>query len=669
MKALNKKTIKIVSVSLAAVMLAGGIGAVSYAAGKTTGEDRLNMTEQEMTDAAMSAGTLAASKDETVYVLAGADGTPKKIIVSDWIKNENGDDAVTDKTDLSDVEVTKGDATYTIDENNMRVWQSGGEDIYYSGTSDKELPVSVNVSYKLDGKSVSPDEIAGKSGKLTMRFDYSCNVKTKANVNGSATELYVPFMTLTGMILPSDTFKNVSVTNGKIINDAERTIVAGMALPGLKEDLNIKSDKFEIPDYVEITADVTDFEMETTVTVATNEIFNEIDLTDADSLDDLTGSLDKLKSAMQQLMDGSDELYGGLQTLLSKTNNLTSSVAKLKNGAKNVSEANALLASKIGALNSSMQYMSSKSGELNAGAEKVFDTLLATANKELSSSGLNLPALTKDNYSAVLSGAISNLDEAKVRQQATAAAKKSVTEKVAANDPSVAEAKQLVYQQYFNGALQKVLAAQGMTLEQYNALGETEKNEINAAAASYVDSSAVDASTVEAVMASQTIKDQIEAAVRSAKEGATSLTGLKASLDEYNKFYTGLISYTAGVDEASAGVALLSTKTTALSAGAQSLYENMQKLADGTVALSSGVKKLADGSLTLSDGLKQFNDEGISKLVNAVDGDISEIAARLKATVEASKSYTTYAGKADDTEGSVKFIYETDAISKTTEEE
>ena len=669
MKALNKKTIKIVSVSLAAVMLAGGIGAVSYAAGKTTGEDRLNMTEQEMTDAAMSAGTLAASKDETVYVLAGADGTPKKIIVSDWIKNENGDDAVTDKTDLSDVEVTKGDATYTIDENNMRVWQSGGEDIYYSGTSDKELPVSVNISYKLDGKSVSPDELAGKSGKLTMRFDYSCNVKTKANVNGSATELYVPFMTLTGMILPSDTFKNVSVTNGKIINDADRTIVAGMALPGLKENLNIKSDKFEIPDYVEITADVTDFEMETTVTVATNEIFNEIDLKDADSLDDLTGSLDKLKSAMQQLMDGSDELYGGLQTLLSKTNDLTSSVAKLKNGAKNVSEANALLASKIGALNSSMQYMSSKSGELNAGAEKVFATLLAAANKELSSSGLNLPALTKDNYSAVLSGAISNLDEAKVRQQATAAAKKSVTEKVAANDPSVAEAKQLVYQQYFNGALQKVLAAQGMTLEQYNALGETEKNAINAAAASYVDSSAVDASTVEAVMASQTIKDQIEAAVTSAKEGATSLTGLKASLDEYNKFYTGLISYTAGVDEASAGVALLSTKTTALSAGAQSLYENMQKLADGTVALSSGVKKLADGSLTLSDGLKQFNDEGISKLVNAVDGDISEIAARLKATVEASKSYTTYAGKADDTEGSVKFIYETDAISKTTEEE
>ena len=669
MKALNKKTIKIVSVSLAAVMLAGGIGAVSYAAGKTTGEDRLNMTEQEMTDAAMSAGTLAASKDETVYVLAGADGTPKKIIVSDWIKNENGDAAVTDKTDLSDVEVTKGDATYTIDENNMRVWQSGGEDIYYSGTSDKELPVSVNVSYKLDGKSVSPDELVGKSGKLTMRFDYSCNVKTKANVNGSATELYVPFMTLTGMILPSDTFKNVSVTNGKIINDAERTIVAGMALPGLKEDLNIRSDKFEIPDYVEITADVTDFEMETTVTVATNEIFNEIDLNDADSLDDLTGSLDKLKSAMQQLMDGSDELYGGLQTLLSKTNDLTSSVAKLKDGAKNVSEANALLASKIGALNSSMQYMSSKSGELNAGAEKVFDTLLATANKELSSSGLNLPALTKDNYSAVLSGAISNLDEAKVRQQATAAAKKSVTEKVAANDPSVAEAKQLVYQQYFNGALQKVLAAQGMTLEQYNALGETEKNAINAAAASYVDSSAVDASTVEAVMASQTIKDQIEAAVRSAKEGATSLTGLKNSLDEYNKFYTGLISYTAGVDEASAGVALLSTKTTALSAGAKSLYENMQKLADGTAALSSGVKKLSNGSLTLSDGLKQFNDEGISRLVNAVDGDISEIAARLKATVEASKSYTTYAGKADDTEGSVKFIYETDAISKTTEEE
>lgn len=330
---MNSKARKITAAILCCTVLAGGAGAAVYAVGSGTKEEG-SIEEKSTSEKVSVSNSSDVSKDETVYVIADAEGGVKKIIVSDWIKNPTGADSIADGADLTDVEAVKGDSVYTMNSDNMRIWNADGGDIYLRGNSEKSLPVELAVSYKLDGKSISADELAGKSGKVTVRFDYKNNQYETVSIDGKDEKIYVPFVMLTGLLLDSDVFTNIEVTNGRLINDGDRTAVIGFSLPGMQENLAIDREKLEIPDYVEITADVKGFEMTNTVTVASNSVFNSLDSDSFELGDDLTGSLSELQNAMKQLTDGSDTLYGGLCTLLDKSGELIAGIDKLYAGAE-----------------------------------------------------------------------------------------------------------------------------------------------------------------------------------------------------------------------------------------------------------------------------------------------------------------------------------------------
>lgn len=282
-KFLSKNYIKgAISGALALTILCSGVGVAAYSAGADNTAQALGVQTESTVEAVKKASTTKEalkklSKNETVYVIADASGAAKKIIVSDWLKGVDTKGKVKDVSNLKNVKNVKGDETYTVNENNAYEWAANGDDIYYQGTGTTELPVKLKLSYKLNGKTVSADEIAGKSGKVTIRIDYENTQKEKVKINGKTEEVNVPFLMLSGMILDDDNFKNVEVSNGKAINDGTRTIVAGFALPGMQDSLDIDKDEMEIPDYVEITADTTDFELSTTMTVAMNDIFNDVD--------------------------------------------------------------------------------------------------------------------------------------------------------------------------------------------------------------------------------------------------------------------------------------------------------------------------------------------------------------------------------------------------------
>ena len=165
--------------------------------------------------------------------------------------------------------------------------------------------------------------------------------------------------------------------------------------------------------------------------------------------------------------------------------------------------------------------------------------------------------------------------------------------------------------------------------------------------------------------------DEVQSKLTAASEGAASLISLKASLDSYNSFYLGLISYTDGVAQAAdgagtlkSGAAELKDGTAKLYSGAGELYSGILKIKDGAPALVDGITQLRDGSLKLSDGLKEFNEKGVQKLVDAVDGDLAGLTARLRATIDVSKEYKSFSGISDDMDGQVKFIYRTESIGK-----
>ncbi len=201
--------------------------------------------------------------------------------------------------------------------NNMRVWDAKGNDIYYQGTTQKALPVDVSISYQLDGKPISAEDLAGKSGRVTIRFSYQNNQKETIEIDGKKETVYVPFVMLTGAVLDNDVFSNVQISNGKLLSDGDRSVVMGFAMPGLQESLNLDKRKLEIPDYVELTADVKDFRLDTTLTVASNDIFNHLDLEDLDA-QNLTSAISQLNDAALELVDGSSQLYDGLSAPLEK---------------------------------------------------------------------------------------------------------------------------------------------------------------------------------------------------------------------------------------------------------------------------------------------------------------------------------------------------------------
>ncbi len=728
---MNKKVTKIIAICLCAALCLGGAG-VAFA---QTGSKQ----ESAQPTAAQKAADLQQkiSKDETVYVLAGADGSVQKIIVSDWLKNELGSASLTDKSGLSNIENVKGDESYSINGDNMTVWDAQGNDIYYQGDIQKELPVGLTVRYTLNGKAVSPEQLKGQSGKVTIRFDYENRQYETVQINGQNQRIYVPFAMLTGMILDNDTFRNVTVSNGKLVNDGDRTVVVGLAFPGLQENLNLSRDQLSIPSGVEITADVTDFSLGMTVTLACNDLFSQLGDVDLGSLD-AAGSLNKLTDAMDQLLNGSSALYDGLTTLLDKSGELAAGVeelaqgaAAIKAGADSLDEGAAELKAGLADLSEGLNKLSANSAALNGGAEQVFNSLLETATAQIRAKGLTVPDLTIENYAEELNKLIKSLDETTVYEnaltQVTDAVEKQrplITQKVTAAVRQEVETKvtAAVKTEATTAAQAQVAenvirTATRMTKKDYDAavaagqIPQATQDAVNAAIQAQLSDPDVQKqinATVEAQMASETVKntikaqtdaqmrtekvqttisqnvelqvkkaiaenmasDEVQKQLQAASEGSKTLIALKASLDDYNAFYLGLLDYTAGVDEAAegsnelyAGAGDLKDGTAELRAGAAKLYAGVLQLKDGTPALVSGVTQLKDGAMQLSEGLQQLNKEGIQKLTKLLQDDLGDLTARVQATIDVSRDYRSFSGISDDASGQVKFIYRTDEIA------
>lgn len=631
MKHLDKKSIiRPIAVALCtAVAVGSAVTAIAVTSNKKADDKQsenktVTQTAADLTD--------KLSKDETVYVIAGADGSVEKIIVSDWIKNSLKSASINDKSELKNAENVKGNEKYTMSSDNMRVWDAQGSDIYYKGDIDKELPVKLSVSYKLDGKTVDPKTLAGKSGKVTVRYEYTNNQYETVDIDGKQEKIYVPFAMLTGMMLDNDVFTNISVTNGKIINDGDHTVVAGIAFPGLQSNLAISKDKLDIPDYVEITADVKKFEMSNTVTIAANNIFNEIDTSKINSVSDLEGQLDKVTSSMKQLTDGSSALYGGLTTLLNKSSELISGIDKLSNGAKQL-QAGATQ------LDSGLNQLTENNTSLNAGAEQVFTTLLDSAYSAVTSKGITIENLTIANYKTVLANIVANPTDTQ-KAELIGIADATLNAKLA----------QLNVPDSFYDA------AKYMLYEQFAANPQiTQEQAIAAVAANMQDPQKVGKAAVEAAkpegqlaikglcltLAKAAVKPEIDTAI--------------AKLDSYNEFYKGIGDYTDGVTAAAAGA-------NALKAGIDELANGILTLKNGTPTLVNGITELKNGAGKLNDGLNQFNEQGIKKITDLANGDLRTLVVRAKATVDVSKNYKSFSGISDDMDGSVKFIYKTDSI-------
>lgn len=290
--------------------------------------------------AAGSTDTQDVYKEETVYVNADATGNSDEVTVSDWLKNSGSVSGnLTDESILKEIKNVKGDETFT-ENGDQLTWNTAGEDIYYQGTTDKELPVSVKLTYFLDGKEVKPDELKGKSGHLKIQVQYTNNEKKTVTVDGKEEEVYTPFVMMTGMILPNETFSNVTIDNGKVISDGSRNIVVGFGIPGLKDSLDLDEETTKeaedkgvtIPENFEMEADVTDFTMSSTFTVALTDLLDDMDMDNIIDVDSLKDSLNELEDAALELVSGSGTLADGASALADGVSSYTAGADELNAG-------------------------------------------------------------------------------------------------------------------------------------------------------------------------------------------------------------------------------------------------------------------------------------------------------------------------------------------------
>ena len=308
----------------AATNAASADASTNAAGGSTTSASASDVID---TAAVWHESGMETDKEESVYVLADAYGTPTEITVTAGLKNPGPDAELTDVTTLTDIVNKEGDETYTKQADGSILWENYGSDIHYEGKADtsSELPLTVTVTYFLDGKEVGADELAGASGNIKIRFDYKNNTQE----NGSIT----PFAAITGLMLSEDNAHNISVTNGASRYMDGEYLVYGFALPGVTAALDLdtmeltKEEEIDLHDFMEVSFEAEDFELDFTATMVSNGLLEEKDydkvidkldeLTDkledtTDQVKDLKSKISKLKNGGEKLRSGADSLYQGL---------------------------------------------------------------------------------------------------------------------------------------------------------------------------------------------------------------------------------------------------------------------------------------------------------------------------------------------------------------------
>lgn len=610
-------------------------------------------------------------KSETVYAVMDADGNTTDVSVSEWLKNEDKANHLSDYSNLKNIKNTSGDEKVSRDGNKL-VWAAKGNDIHYSGDYDGELPVNVKVSYYLNGTKVSADEIAGKKGNVKIRFDYDIDDSVKEN----GYSLTRPYAIISAVVLSNDNFTNVTVNNGKAVNDGNSTAVVGIALPGMSDNLQI--DELDIPDHVTISAKTTNFEIDGTYTVADSGFMNDVDTT---KLDDATDQVDELESALDKLSDASKKLVNGSSKLAKGANKLADSSAQIeegtetlkdgtesmKNGSKDLKAGTGDLKQGTGDLKTGVKDLSDGADKLVAGAQDLSSgTIQMKEGTEALNSSVNgADGLAGDNGSAKkLSAGAARVDAGIKQMGETIAAQNAklaqTAKSISDNLDGVNTKKVSVPSTDVDNALKTAIEAAEASGDEdtINALknakeklGTYETNVNDAVSSVNADKQKIDAANQAAKGMYQNIASSSNDDLKTLQDGADELKAGTQALDtavnvggtkadgtkvpSLSKAVAGLNSGAAQLDAGVNGYtdkegkfhpgALLGLQS--LQAGIKVDTKDKTSLVTGVNKLDAGANKLDAGTTKLANGAVQV-DAGAGKLVTYM-GQLTEGAEDL----------------------------------------
>ena len=619
-------------------------------------------------------------KEETVYIKAGADGEAREVTVETVLRCRGTDGTIADRTRLTDIKNTEGDEDFRQGKNGSLTWEDHGEDIHYEGKSRDPLPVGVKIRYTLNGRPIRPEDLAGKSGHLKIRFDYENRTQETREVSiygGEAKSIQtrVPFLAVSFAMLPKEVFSHVECKNGRLLSLGEQNAFLGFALPGLPDALTLSDNKLteelDIPTYAELEADVTDFEMDFTATVFSNGLLEDLEQKDLNDLYDLAGEFDTLYDAAAQLAEGSEKLGDGmsayvggvnsaLQTAKDLAADLPAVAAELETLSKEAGIQISGLAESVSTLDSVRATLSTISGELESLSGVLGDVSLSTEAIEAAANTIGLAK----NAVGSATDAIGNAKDAVNLELDTVygdLGEITIDISDAMRDQGLTD-DQI---DAINGELQRQIE------EENGHISEMGNDLINDANSNINDAQEAINNAYGILTAAEEPMNEAMLALSAAQGAMTALAGTDP----------GVLN--AAIQEIYGEINELKTITDTLygvltSHGAiQSYLEKVEKMTEGLdgqipedLDLGTVLQSLMDAGTTLNKGLHKLEDgnaafrDGIAELADAGGWKLRRLTRELDAMRAADLAYQNFGGIAEGRSGSVRFIIETDAIEK-----
>lgn len=598
-------------------------------------------------------------KTETVYVDANADGSVKKITVKDWLRR-NGDGEIIDFSNLKDIKNTEGDEEYTQNADGTITWENKGEDISYEGTSNQQLPVTTKVTYYLDGKEIKPENLAGKSGKVKIRFDYTNNESRTVNIDGKDVGVKVPFLAASMLMLPGDKFKNVKVSGGKVMADQDQSIVIGTAFPGLADSLELKdyeaTKDIDLKDYVEITADVENFELNFTATAISTCGLSDMKDGDLDDVNDMIDGVKEMTDASDELVDAMGQLSTGAGTLQDYLSQYTSGVSQVDAGAQALAEGLSELDEQVTTLMGSLSA---------AGSDDTIAQAVTQIQKDLGILQQELGSVTTlaeyvNTISENVTTAKSELDKINVTDLETEASNQAKEKAKNAVNTAISETEASTKKDVMD-RLKETESYKSLTSEQQEELEKAVNTASGTSSSAEKECDSMNISLTNASGAKTAIDQAVNALAEVKAMQVDTTTAQKALADLVTQFTALSNSLSDMLDMAEIGGKLQSA-ISQLAQGAATLSTGTSQLSYVGTQLNTGAGTLAQGASLLEAGMKTFDEEGIEKLGDLAGDDLANVLNHFKAVKEAEKTYTNYGGIREGASGSVKFIVETAEI-------
>ncbi|HWQ57422.1 MAG TPA: hypothetical protein VN540_00255 [Clostridia bacterium] len=540
-------------------------------------------------------------RGETVYVEADANGNPLSMISSVYISNPDKLDEIVDHTTLTDIKNIAGNEAPVVNGDAV-AFKAAGEDVCYQGTASGELPFSVSVKYYLDGRLVTPDDIAGRSGKVRIEVKTVNNLARDAVVDGEEMQLYVPFSIIC-MLSLDDSFTAVTAVGAKLSAQAGQITILAVLLPGLAESLGAGNND-RIKDGFTIEADAENFELGSMMFVGMTGIIDENDLSGIDDVEGLMQALNDISLASTELYKGSKGIRDGIEEFGDGVALYISGVSDAADGASEAAQG---------------------ADQLSVGMRD-FD------------SGMGQFAMSIDQIAKAVDDARDMLN--------------SAADPDAPVDPA---AKQLILDainQAVRGAAADIEADLRASLE--------------ARLAPYIPDAAERQAVIDAVVGDVdldsfevTLSDE---AFRCICDAVFATAQAQELVELVNELADGVDEFASGANQLSSGANDLHAAMAALADGLSQLSDGLDTLDANGETIAAALKSLTRGSRALTEGLKTLSEEGLQTVVDETS-DIGVSLSRKNALLALAEEYTSFTCTEPSPGDTVQFMLTTEEIA------